>query len=124
MHPGIFASEEEPQILDSSGLPFIQDKIAAILTHGSSISEIKSLVFNYEQNCADDDVKNILQKIIKILDFVSENEIQFDEETVSVLKQSIEYCDSTMKNKSETGDKELILQRLEIILQKEERKLH
>lgn len=100
-----------------SDLVFIQDKIAALLTHGSSISEIKYFLVNYEATCANDDVKNILQKIIEILNFASENEIQFDEETISVLKQSVEYCDNTMKNRSETSDKELILQRLEIIQQ-------
>lgn len=116
-HSSQLIETEEPQVIEQLDLPFIQDKIAALLDHGSSISEIKSLMFNYEQNCADDDVKNILQKIIKILDFASENEIQFDEETISVLKQSVEYCDSIMKNESDTGDKELIIQRLEIIQQ-------
>lgn len=108
---------EESSEIEQLDLVFIQDKISALVNHGSSISEIKDFLVNYEKTCADEIVKNILQKIIKILDFASENEIQFDEETISVLKQSVEYCDNIMKNESDTGDKELIIQRLEIIQQ-------
>lgn len=101
----------------SADLTFIQDRISALLNGGSSIKEINDFLINYDEGCLDNNVKGVLQKIIKILEFASKNEIQFDEETISVLKQSIEYCDNKIKNKSETVDKELILQRLEIIQQ-------
>lgn len=117
-------SHEPPEIIEISetlesplkDLGFIQDKIFALVQNNSSTSEIKNLLIDFEKNC-DDNIKNILQIIIKIFDYAEENEIRFDEETISILKQSIEYCDSVMKNESEIADKELVLQRLEIIRQ-------
>ena len=95
----------------------IYNKIMDCLHNGSSINEIRSLLLDYDENCTDHNVKNILQKTIKIIDFAIENGIQFDEETISVLKQSIEYCDNTIKSDSDGADKALILQRLSIIQQ-------
>lgn len=115
--------EKEAQINVSNSLHtendlvLIQDKITALLRNESSINEIKDNLLSYEQNCIDTNVKTILKTIIKILDFAGSNEIQFDEETISVLKQSIEYCDNIIQGKSDVADKELILQRLEIIQQ-------
>lgn len=102
---------------EESDLILIQDKINSLLYNGGSIKEIKNDLENYEKSCSDINIQNILQKIIKLFDFAIENEIQFDEETISVLKQSIDYCDNTIKGKSDAADKELILQRLEIIQQ-------
>lgn len=108
---------QEIKVCSSSDLECAQEKIYALAQNNSSISEIKNLLINFEENCTDTNVKNILQIIIKILDYAEMNEIRLDEETASVLKQSVEYCDNVMKNESEVADKELVLQRLEIIRQ-------
>lgn len=98
-------------------LEFIQDKISNLLQNVGSLNEIKDFLVNYEKNCTNDNVKNILQKNIAILDFAGKNEIQFNDEIISVLKQSIEYCDNTIKNRGEIADNQLIFQRLEIVQQ-------
>lgn len=115
---------EEPQIIEAISskdeainLSDIQNKISALLSNESSIIEIKEILLKYEQNCLDENIKTIIQTITKILDFAGKNEIALDEDTISVLKQSIDYCDNINSGKTDVSDKELILQRLEIIQQ-------
>lgn len=108
---------QEQKIESDLNLAIIKEKIANLIQNVGSISEIKKLLIKFEKECNIDDAKNTLQKIIEILDFASKNGIQFNEETISVLSQSIEYCDNTIKNQGEIADNQLILQRLEIIQQ-------
>lgn len=107
----------EVQSYESYNLDVIQAGIAAAVENGSSLSEIKDFLASFEHECKDNNVKNVIQKIIKILNFITESEIKLDSETASVIEQSIEYCNNIIKNKTEVADKELILQRLEIIQQ-------
>lgn len=107
----------ETQSYESYNLEAIQEDVIAAAENGSSLIEIKDFLANFEQECQDKNVKNVIQKIIKILSFIAENEIKLDTETASVVEQSIEYCDNIIKNKTEVADKELVLQRLEIIQQ-------
>lgn len=93
----------------------LQDKLDALAHNEASIVEIKNILINFEQNCQNNDVKNILLLIIKILEFSEENDIQINEDSIAVLKQSIEHCDNTIKNKLENSDHGLIVQRLEIM---------
>lgn len=86
-------------------------------TSGVSISELRESFEYFEQNILNEDVKNIIQGILAVFDFIQKNEIKPDEETISVIVQSVEYCDDILKNKTELADKELVLQRLEIIKQ-------
>lgn len=95
----------------------IQDQISVLWQNDSSLIEVKNLLDYFEKNYADENTKNIFQIIIKILDYVQTNEIRLDEETISVLRQSVEYCNNLMKNESGIADKELVVQRLEIIRQ-------
>ena len=95
----------------------IQNKISTLSQNDNSLSEISSFLTNFENSCHDEEVKHILQTTIKILDFAKKNELTLTEDSVSVIEQSIEYCDNKIKNKIETADKELILQRLEIVQQ-------
>lgn len=97
-----------------SDFSVLQEKIDA-LASGASIKEIKDLLIETENASSDENVKNIVQKIILILDYAQENEIKLDEDTIAVLKQSIEYCEAD--NRNDIADKELILQRLEITRQ-------
>lgn len=108
---------EEQKTLISDSLNSISEQISVLWRNDSSIIEIKNFLENFEQNYADSNTKNIFQIVIKILDYAQTNEIILDEETASVLQQSIEYCDNLMKNESGIADKELVIQRLEIIRQ-------
>lgn len=103
--------ETKPELKD------IGIKIIALSQNQSSIGEILTLIQKYELTCTEENIKNILKKIIEILDFASKNEIQPDEETISVINQSIEYCNNTLENKTDIVDKDLVLQRLEIVQQ-------
>lgn len=107
--------ENEPEI--RFDLMIIQDKISGLLQNKSSINEIINNLKTFEQNCTDGNVKKVLHKIIEILEYASQKEIKFDEETISSITQSIDYCNNTMKNQSDSSDNELILQRLEIVQQ-------
>lgn len=102
---------------DSYNLELIQEGIISAAENASSLTEIKDFLVAFEQECEEKNVKNVIQKIIKILNFIGESQIKLDSETASVIEQSIEYCDNIIKNKTEVADKELILQRLEIIQQ-------
>lgn len=109
--------KNRPDAIKDTGLDFIKNKVADIINSGSSITEIKDLITDFEKNCRNEDIKNILQKIAGILEFSVKNEIQINEDTISVLIQSIEFCDNTLKNMGDISDKELIFQRLEITQQ-------
>ena len=109
------AQDEEGD--EENDLFYIQNKISTLSQNDNSLSEISSFLTNFENSCQDEEVKHILQTTIKILDFAKKNELTLTEDSVSVIEQSIEYCDNKIKNKIETADKELILQRLEIVQQ-------
>lgn len=105
------------EVLDNVDLKYIEKLLSEILTGVGSLTEIRDLISQYEAECDNSDVKNILQKIANIFDFAIKNEIQVNEEVISILNQGLEYCDNTINNQTETGDKVLILQRLEIVQQ-------
>lgn len=107
----------DENLCTSDNLDYIKKKIADLWMNNSPLSEIKNSLTDFSNKHPDDIIKQIFEIIIKILDYAENNEINFDEETASVLQQSIDYCDNLMQNKSEIADKELIIQRLEIIRQ-------
>lgn len=100
-----------------SSITDIQEKIVALPQNTSSMEEISKFLNQFQNDCAKDEIKGIFQILIKILDFAQANGIIIDEETASVLSESVEYCDNAMKNIGGLADKDLIIQRLEIILQ-------
>lgn len=102
---------------ENINLKYIEKLLSGLLVEGGSLTEIKDLISEYEAGCDNTDVQNILQKIANIFDFAVKNEIQVNEEVISILSQGLEYCDNTINNKDVTGDKVLILQRLEIVQQ-------
>lgn len=107
----------EENLYINNNLTDIKEKISALWLNNSSLSEIKSFLTNFSNSYANDVTKQIFETIIKILDYAEINEIRLDEESISVLHQSIEYCDNVMKNESEVADKDLVIQRLEIVRQ-------
>ena len=113
-----YKKEEEPEFCDTYDLTCkIKGKFIELSKNICSPSEVKELILNFQKDCLDDNIKHIFEKIVKVLDFAQENDIQFDEENTSILIDSVDYCDDIIKNKNEIADKELILQRLEIIQQ-------
>ena len=116
---------QEPEILQSQSfaekvsqdIDLIKEKIEDLLQNTASAEEVTQLIQNYKTDCNNENIDKILQKIIEILDFVSKNEATFNEEIISSLKESIEYCDNLVQNKTSVADSNLILNRLEIIQQ-------
>lgn len=122
MEEGLVEDIEKGQLPETltvqpSDLNTIQNKIERFSDHQCTINEILNNIQEYETTCKDENIKHILKKIIEILDFADKNEIQPDEDTISVITQSIQYCSDVTENKSDVADKDLILQRLEIIQQ-------
>lgn len=109
--------EEIDQIYCLCSLSDIQEKIITLPQNTSSLEEIRNVLNKFQNDCAKDEIKGLFQILIKILDFAQIHEIIIDEETASVLSESVEYCDSAMRNVDGLADKDLIMQRLEIILQ-------
>lgn len=109
--------EEIDHIYCLSSLSDIQEKITTLPQNTSSIEEIKNVLTEFQNHCAKDEIKGIFEILIKILDFAQTNEIIIDDETASVLAESVEYCDNAMRHVGGLADKDLVMQRLEIILQ-------
>lgn len=101
-------------VLNFSG---IEGKIDELLQHKISIAEVNKLLEQYQQNCEYENVKSILAKIIDIFKFVSTNESALNEDAVSIIKQTLEYCNNVVQNQNENTDNRLILQQLEIVQQ-------
>lgn len=95
----------------------IREKLLDLSKNVVSPEEVRDLILDFEKDGLDENIKAILDKIVKVLEFAKENDIQFDEETTSILIDSVDYCDGVIKDKHEIADKELIFQRLEIIQQ-------
>lgn len=98
-------------------LEHIKNQISVLYNNGGSPNLVRNLLLDYDKDCHNKEVKNILQKIIKIIEFANENSTKLDEETIDVIKESIEHCNNIVSNKSENADIELMFQRLEIIQQ-------
>ncbi len=63
----------------------------------------------------DNSTKDVFHRIINILQFVEDNEIQIDEDIASVLNLSLDYCNNAITNQSQISDNEITLQRLQIV---------
>lgn len=114
-----FEGEQKDQLQEALiiNLLYIQNKINGLLNNSGSINDIIKDLVSFVQNCQNENIKNILNLIVNIMDFTVVNGIKPDEETISVLSQSVEYCDNLEQGKSDSSDINLILQRLEIIQQ-------
>lgn len=95
----------------------IRQKFQLFVSQGGSLREIKDDIIKYKLSCSDSDVVIVLEKISEILNFSMQNEMKLEEETISVIIQSIQYCEEKVNNESLSTDKDLIVQRLEIIQQ-------
>lgn len=100
---------------EEGGLTFfdIAEKISML--QGSSIyaKEIKDDIAQLKEGIDDQNIIEIINVINDILDFISENSVQLEEQMMMTLKGAVEYCASPNKN----IDNDLILQQLEIMKQ-------
>jgi len=100
---------------EEGGLTFfdIAEKISML--QGSSIyaKEIKDDIAQLKEGIDDQNIIEIINVINDILDFISENSVQLEEQMMMTLKGAVEYCASPNEN----IDNDLILQQLEIMKQ-------
>lgn len=100
---------------EEGGLTFfdIAEKISML--QGSSIyaKEIKDDIAQLKEGIDDQNIIEIINVINDILDFISENSVQLEEQMLMTLKGAVEYCASPNEN----IDNDLILQQLEIMKQ-------
>lgn len=100
---------------EEGGLTFfdIAEKISML--QGSSIyaKEIKDDIAQLKEGIDDQNIIEIINVINEILDFISENSVQLEEQMMMTLKGAVEYCASPNEN----IDNDLILQQLEIMKQ-------
>ena len=100
---------------EEGGLTFfdIAEKISML--QGSSIyaKEIKDDIAQLKEGIDDQNIIEIINVINDILDFISENSGQLEEQMMMTLKGAVEYCASPNEN----IDNDLILQQLEIMKQ-------
>ena len=91
----------------------IAEKISML--QGSSIhaKEIKDDILLLKENIDDQNILEIIGVIIEILDFITDNSVQLEEQMIMTLKSAVEYCASPNEN----IDSDLILQQLEIMKQ-------
>ncbi len=108
---------EEIETNCQTELDAVKTLIQNLSQGASSIEEIKSSIMNYNSICQNQDVKNITEKIRIIFEFASSNAINLDEESLSVVIQSLEHCDKVLQNNADMTNQELFLQRLTIIQQ-------
>ena len=85
------------------------------MLQGSSIyaKEIKDDIAQLKEGIDDQNIIEIINVINDILDFISENSVQLEEQMMMTLKGAVEYCASPNEN----IDNDLILQQLEIMKQ-------
>lgn len=85
------------------------------MLQGSSVyaKEIKDDILKLKDKIEDSSLLEIIDLIVEILNFTSENSAQLEEQMVLTLKSGIEYCASPNEN----IDSDLIVQQLEIMKQ-------
>ncbi len=111
------AQEILDEISPDKNIEKIKDYILNLQKGTGSISELNTFIVSFINSTNDENVKNIISQMQKIFDFAFSNEIKLDEETISILVQSLYFCEDLMKNKTGIADSELIIQRLSIVEQ-------
>ena len=98
-----------------AGLTFfdIAEKISML--QGSSVytTEIKDDIIQLKESITDENILEIINMLLEILDFISENSVQIEDQMTLTIKSALEYCASP----NDSIDSELIVQQLEIMKQ-------
>lgn len=100
---------------EEGGLTFfdIAEKISMLQESSIYAKEIKDDIAQLKEGVDDQNIIEIINVINDILDFISENSVQLEEQMMMTLKGAVEYCASPNEN----IDNDLILQQLEIMKQ-------
>ncbi len=100
---------------EDAGLTFFEVAEKISMLQGSSIyaKEIEEDILHLKEDIADPNLLEVINMILEILRFISENSVQLEEQMMLTLKSAIEYCASP----NESFDYDLILQQLEIMKQ-------
>ena len=100
---------------EESGLTFFDIAEKMTMLQGSSIyaKEIENDILQLKDSVYDQNILEIINMILDILNFITDNSVQLEEQMTLTLKSAIEYCASP----NESVDNDLILQQLEIMKQ-------
>lgn len=100
---------------ENTGLSFFDVAEKITMLQGSSVytNEIKEDILKLKETVEDTNILEIINTILEILDFITENSVQLEEQMMLTLKSGIEYCATPNEN----IDSELIVQQLEIMKQ-------
>ena len=98
-----------------SGKTFFDIAEKVLMLQGSSVyaKEIKDDILELKNKVEDSSILEIIAMIFEILDFISDNSVQLEEQMTQTLKSGLEYCASPNEN----IDGDLIIQQLEIMKQ-------
>lgn len=113
--------EEKPSLslvtnlMETLNLDFVQKEITEKFESFSYLDEITEFVNSFNDEEVDKTTSRILRRLLKVAKFAKDNFIQLDKETISTLQQCMASLGENAQD--EFVDKEMILQRLEIIQQ-------
>ena len=98
-----------------SGVSFfdVAEKISMLQSSSVYAAEIKEDIKNIKSTISDTSILEIVNMIMEILDFITENAVQLEDQMQQTLKSALEYC--ATPNEGIDGD--LIIQQLEIMKQ-------
>lgn len=100
---------------EEAGLTFFDVAEKMSMLQGSSIyaKEIENDILQLKDGVYDQNILEIINMILEILHFITDNSVQLEEQMTLTLKSAMEYCASP----NESVDNDLILQQLEIMKQ-------
>ena len=98
---------------DSATFFEVAEKVTMLQSSSVYAQEIKDLVVQLKNMTEDTVILDIINMVIEILDFISDNSVQLEEQMTQTLKSAVEYC--AAPNEGIDGD--LIIQQLEIMKQ-------
>ncbi len=91
----------------------IAEKVQTLQGNCLPAKEIKNDILQLRSTIYDREILEIINMIIEILDFITENSVQLEEQMIQTLRSGLEYCASP----DVSIDGELIVQQLEIMKQ-------
>ena len=100
---------------EEGGLTFfdVAEKISMLQSSSIHAKEIEDEILQLKEGVDDQNILEIINMLVDILRFITENSVQLEEQMTITLKSAVEYCASP----NESIDSDLILQQLEIMKQ-------
>lgn len=91
----------------------VAEKVVMLQSSCVHAEEIQNDILKLKAEHGTPEIDEIIDIIVEILDFISQNSVQLEEQMVQTLKSGLEYCAAPNEN----FDADLILQQLEIMKQ-------